>query len=58
VCGLLSGDWVKFFLLGSVSRGIPSREWEFPLKDIKACASTFFPPANIIAVTEEDHERE
>ena len=40
VCGLLWKDLVKFFLLGSVSRGIPGREWNILLGDFEASAFT------------------
>ena len=56
VHGLCWKDRVKFFTLGPTSRGIPSREWDIPLKDIKAHAFAFYPPANVMAVAESKHE--
>lgn len=50
VYGLYHEDRVKFFVLGSISRGIPRREWEIPAKEIKALAFTFYPQANVVAV--------
>ena len=54
VCGLLWKDLVKFFLLGSVSRGIPGREWNVLLGDFEASAFTFYPRANVMAVVEKE----
>ena len=50
VYGLLWKDRIRFFALGSTSRGIPIREWEIPLKDIEARAFAFYPRANVMAV--------
>jgi len=55
VCGTygLSGEnSIKFFTLGSVSRGIPWKEWDIFLEGLEAKAFTFYPQANIVAVAE------
>jgi len=52
-CGFLGEDSVKFFTLGSVSRGVPGREWDVPLKDYTGHVFAFYPRANIMAVAEE-----
>lgn len=51
--GILWKNSIKFFTLGSVSRGIPGREWDIPLEGLKAKIFTFYPQANIVAVVEE-----
>jgi len=50
--GILSGHSVKFFTLGSVSRGIPRKEWDISFEDFEAETFTFYPQANIMAVVE------
>jgi len=50
--GLLGKDYVKFFILGSVSRGVPGREWDVPLKNYTGYVFAFYPRANIMAVAE------
>ena len=47
--GFLSRNAIKFFTLGSVSRGIPEREWDIPFKGFYARTFTFCPQANIVA---------
>ena len=51
--GVLCRDSVEFFTLGSVSRGIPKREWEISLEHLDASIFTFYPRANVMAVVEE-----
>jgi len=51
--GILGRDSVKFFTLGSVSRGIPRREWDVSFKDHEARFFTFCPQADILAVVEK-----
>ena len=51
--GILWRDSVRFFTLGSRSRGIPRREWDISLKHVEASAFTFYPQANVMAVVEE-----
>jgi len=51
--GILWKNAIKFFTLGSVSRGIPEREWDIPLKNYEARIFTFYPQADIMAVEEE-----
>ena len=53
VYGLLWKNSVKFFTLGSVSRGIPGREWDISFKHLEAKTFTFYPQANIMAIVEE-----
>ena len=50
--GILWRDSVKFFTLGSVSRGIPRREWDISFKVFEALKFTFYPQANVMAVVE------
>ena len=42
-------DKVRLFALGSVSRGIPYKEWEIPLPVIMPHSYGFYPDADIIA---------
>ena len=51
--GILWRNSVRFFTLGSVSLGIPRREWGFPLQHVEASTFTFCPQANIMVVVEE-----
>ena len=51
--GILWVNSIKFFTLGSVSRGIPKREWEIPLEHTEASIFTFYPQANVVAIVEE-----
>ena len=51
-CGILWRDSVRFFNLGSGSRGIPRREWSILLKHVEASTFTFYPQANIMAIVE------
>ena len=57
VCGLLWKDSVRFFLLGSVSRGIPGRAWMILFRGFEASAFTFNPMANVMAVVGEEPSR-
>lgn len=50
VHGLRHENRVKFFVLGSVSRGIPEREWEISVEGMKARAFTFYPQADVMAI--------
>jgi len=55
VCGTYGISWnnsIKFFTLGSVSRGIPWKEWDVFLGGIKVHTFAFHPQANILAVAE------
>ena len=56
VHGLWWEDRVRFFTLGSISRGIPRREWDIPLKDIETFAFTFYPRANVVAIAGSEDE--
>jgi len=51
--GILWRNLVRFFTLGSVSLGIPRREWGIPLQHVEASTFTFYPQANIMAFVEE-----
>ena len=51
-CGILWSDSVKFFTLGSVSRGILSREWRISFEHFEALRFTFCPQADVMAVVE------
>ena len=51
--GILLRDFVRFLTLGSVSLGIPRREWGISLQQAEASTFTFYPQANIMAVIEE-----
>jgi len=51
--GILCRDSVGFITLGSVSRGIPRREWDISFKDHEARFFTFCPQADILAVVEK-----
>ena len=51
--GILWEKSVKFFTLGSVSRGIPGRVWDISLKGLKTRTFTFYPQANIMALVEQ-----
>ena len=50
VYGLHDNAWVKFFILGSTSRGIPGREWEIPTEGIEARDFAFYPQANVVVI--------
>ena len=50
--GISLDDSIKFFTLGSVSRGIPWEEWDIFLEGIEPYLFTFYPQANILAVAE------
>ena len=59
VCGTYGISWdnsIKFFTLGSVSRGIPRGEWDISLEGFEADAFAFYPQANILAVAETVEE--
>ena len=45
-------DQVQLFALGSVSRGIPYKEWAIPLPVIASQDYGFYPGADIIAFLE------
>ena len=48
--GILSwSNTIKFFTLGSVSRGIPRREWEISFLALNISTFTFCPQANVVA---------
>ena len=51
--GILGENLVKFITLGSISRGIPSKEWDFPFEDLEAFDFSFYPRANVLAIVEE-----
>ena len=51
--GILWRNSVGFLTLGSVSLGIPRREWGIPLQHVEASTFTFYPQANIMAIVEE-----
>ena len=51
--GILGENLAKFITLGSISRGIPSKEWDFPFKDLEAFNFSFYPRANVLAIVEE-----
>ena len=51
--GILWRNSARFFTLGSVSLGIPRREWGIPLQHVEASTFTFYPQANIMAIVEE-----
>ena len=50
--GFLRGNAIKFFTPGAVSRGIPGKEWDIPVKGFEACIFTFYPQADVVAVAE------
>ena len=50
--GILDENLAKFITLGSISRGIPSKEWDVPLNDLEAFDFSFYPRANVLAVVE------
>ena len=50
--GISWNDSIKFFTLGSDSRGIPWEEWDIVLEGLEAGTFTFYPQANILAVAE------
>jgi hypothetical protein len=50
--GILWENSVKFLTLGSVSHGIPRREWDISFRDLEARSFTFYPQANIMAILE------
>ena len=51
--GILWKNSVKFITLGSISRGIPRKEWDVSLKDLEASTFSFYPRANVLVVVEE-----
>jgi len=51
--GLLWEDSVKFFTFGSVSRGVPGREWDVSFKGHGGHVLAFCPRANVMAVAED-----
>ena len=51
--GFLWGNAIKFFTSGAISRGIPGKEWDIPVKGFEAVIFTFYPQANVVAVVEE-----
>lgn len=48
----MAGESVRLFAPGSVSRGIPHKEWEIPLTGIDLRSCGFYPDADIIAFAE------
>jgi len=57
VYGLCQEGCIKFFALGSVSRGVPRREWDIPFKDIDPRTFTFYPRANVVAIAGITYEQ-
>ena len=57
VYGLHYDHSIKFFELGSISRGIPRREWEIPVKDIEALTFAFYPQANVVAIVGNQNQQ-
>lgn len=56
VCGTCGISWensIKFYTLGSVSRGIPWKEWDITLEGLETKVFTFYPESDIIAIAEE-----
>jgi hypothetical protein len=51
--GILWKNAAKFITLGSISRGIPRKEWDVPLNDVEALRFTFCPRANVMVIVEE-----
>ena len=56
VLGLCWEEFVKFFTLGSISRGIPRREWDIPFKGIQVHAFAFYPRADVLAIAGNENE--
>lgn len=52
--GILWKHSAKFFTLGSISRGIPKKEWNISFEHLEACRFTFYPQANVLAITEQE----
>ena len=50
--GILWKHSAKFFVLGSISRGIPRREWNISLDHLNAYHFTSHPQANVLAIIE------
>lgn len=50
--GILWKRSAKFITLGSISRGVPRREWDISFKHLRACSFTFYPRADVLAVIE------
>ena len=48
----IMNDKVRLFTLGSVSRGIPYKQWTIPLPDIVPENYGFYPDADVIAFVE------
>ena len=50
--GILWKRSASFITLGSISRGIPRREWDISFKTLRARGFAFYPQADILAVIE------
>ena len=50
--GILWRRSASFITLGSISRGIPRREWDISFKLLQARGFAFYPQADILAVIE------
>ena len=48
--GYLLDNCIRFFVMGSPSRGIRGGGWQIPFGDIKPCDFAFYPPVNVLAV--------
>ena len=51
--GILLKNSAKFITLGSISRGIPRKEWDVPLGDLEPSYFTFSPRADLLVIVEE-----
>lgn len=49
VHGIIVRGSVRLYTLGSISRGIPRKEWEIPIPAVDLACYSFHPPADIIA---------
>jgi len=56
VCAALQRS-LRLFAPGPGSRGIPYKEWEIPLPDIKLDAFGFYPSADVIAFAGLEHSK-
>ena len=51
--GTLAKNSAKFITLGSISRGIPRKEWGVPLGNFESFHFTFCPRADVLVIVEE-----
>jgi hypothetical protein len=50
VHGLRHKNCVKFFVLGSIARGIPRKDWAVQVKDVEVRDFAFYPRANVVVL--------